>query len=567
MRSSRSPRRRRGRLGICALLVAAVLLPSGSAVAAEQGTVRLARGAESSFDAYTASPSPTAQSWMRDHYWRMRTYAPYFNSRLSWYRDAWAYQDAYAIYPNAPEASTHPEWILKDPSGNKLWIQFACSNGSCTQYAADIGNPAYRAFWIADAKRRLAAGYKGLFIDDVNMAQRVSDGQGRYTMPLDPRTGTTMDETAWMKYMADFMVEVRAALPGVEIVHNTIWTMGDATADLKRQLNAADYTYLERGFVDSGITGGGGKFGFQTLAAFIDRRHAAGHPVILDGYTTDPQWREYGLATYLLLNDGSDALGNDAANRPDAFWSGYDVHLGTAAGGRYATGGVWRRDFAQGSVLVNEPGNPTRVITVGAGYQDVNGVALTSVTLAGAAGAVLIKSAPAVTPTPTETVIDPTVTPTPTSTPTPTPPTHADADHDADAHDADAHHDAGAHTDPRPARPQASPSAQGPGRLAAGRHEDDRSRHSRARPRPRHRRDLRPCADRRAGPAREALGPRPPRPGDRLGGRDLLARGGRPAARDLPGSGPVPRHGHGAAIALGVSPLHPRLGSLACVWR
>ena len=70
-----------------------------------------------------------------------------------------------------------------------------------------------------------------------------------------------MTLAVWQRYMAEFMEQIRAALPGVEIVHNTIWTMGDATADLQTQLNAADYIYLERGFVDSGITSGAGKFG------------------------------------------------------------------------------------------------------------------------------------------------------------------------------------------------------------------------------------------------------------------------------------------------------------------
>jgi hypothetical protein len=360
------------------------------ASAADAGTIRLARGAESSFDAYTKAPTLAQQTWMRAHYWRMRVYSPYFDSRLAWYRDGWVYQDAYAIYPDSPVLTSHPDWILRDPTGNKLWIQFACGGGRCTQYAADIGNPAFRAWWIAAAKAKLAAGYRGLFIDDVNMAQRVSDGYGVYTQPLDPRPGARMDERAWQHYMADFMTDVRAALPGVEIVHNAIWTVGDATADLKRQLAAANYIELERGFNDAGIVGGSSKFGWQTLASFIDRRHAAGQAVLLDGNADASAGRLYGLATYLLLNAGNDAIANDAASRPDAFWKGFDVNLGPARGARYSVGGVWRRDFAGGVVLVNEPGAPPRTVTVGAGLRDLDGVARTSVTLGPASGAVLL---------------------------------------------------------------------------------------------------------------------------------------------------------------------------------
>jgi hypothetical protein len=367
-------------LGVCAPV----------ASAADAGTIRLARGADSSFDAYTKAPTPAQQTWMRAHYWRMRVYSPYFDGRLAWYRDGWVYQDAYAIYPDSPVVTSHPDWILRDPAGDKLWIQFACGGGKCTQYAADVGNPAFRAWWIAAAKAKLAANYRGLFVDDVNMAQRVSNGYGVYTRPLDPRTGARMDERAWQHYMAGFMTEVRAALPGVEIVHNAIWTVGDATTDLKRQLAAADYVEVERGFNDAGIVGGSSKFGWQTLAGFIDRRHAAGQAVLLDGTADTPAGRLYGLATYLLLNAGDDAIANDSATRPDAFWKGFDVNLGAARGARYNAGGVWRRDFAGGLVLVNEPGAPTRTVTVGAGLRDLEGVSRTSVTLGPGSGAVLL---------------------------------------------------------------------------------------------------------------------------------------------------------------------------------
>jgi putative glycosyl hydrolase-like family 15 (GHL15) protein len=408
--------RPRGRclIAIFVMLIAGAFAPAAGA--ADAGTVHLARGAESNFDAYTRSPNTAQQDFMRARYWRMRVYAPYWDSRLSWYRDGWVYQDAYAIYPTSPVVGDHPDWILHDGAGNKLWIQFACGGGHCTQYAADIGNPAFRQWWIAGAKAKLDAGYRGLFVDDVNMAQRVSDGNGTYTMPIDPRTGAPMNEAAWQHYMADFMAEVRAAFPGVEIVHNSIWTVGDGTADLKRQLGSADYIELERGFNDAGIVGGASKFGWQTLAAFIDRRHAAGQGVILDGNADTAAGREYGLANYLLLSSGNDAIANDAASRPDAFWKGFDVDLGAALGKRYSAGGVWRRDFMRGVALVNEPGAPTRTVLVGAGYRNLDGNARTTVTLAPGAGAVLLRDA---APTATTVVTTPAHT---TSAPAPSVP-------------------------------------------------------------------------------------------------------------------------------------------------
>ena len=126
---------------------------------------------------------------MRDHYWRMRAYAPYFDSRLSWYGDAWAYQDLYAIYTDSDVVTRHPDWILKDAGRpTSSYIPFGCWAASA-QYAADFGNPEFRSWWIQDAAEKLAKGYRGLFIDDVNMDFRIGNGSESFTAPRDPRTG------------------------------------------------------------------------------------------------------------------------------------------------------------------------------------------------------------------------------------------------------------------------------------------------------------------------------------------------------------------------------------------
>ena len=91
---------------------------------------------------------------MRSKYWRMRAYSPYFDSRTAWYRGAWSYKDAMAIYPGETKPA---HWYLRDAQGRKLYIWYGCGGGTCPQYAGDIGSPAYRARWIADAKAHVPA--------------------------------------------------------------------------------------------------------------------------------------------------------------------------------------------------------------------------------------------------------------------------------------------------------------------------------------------------------------------------------------------------------------------------
>ncbi|HEY7076908.1 MAG TPA: putative glycoside hydrolase [Solirubrobacteraceae bacterium] len=382
---------------IAALCALTVLGCTGGAFASAPGldpagVVHYAKPADSGFDRFTKAPTAAQQAWMRTHYWRMRAYSPYFDTRTSWYADAWFYKDSYALYVSSALAAEHPEWILRDAAGNKLFIQFGCHDGLCPQYAADIGSPDFRARWIADARAALAHGYRGIFIDDVNMEMRVSDGSGRAVAPIDPRTGRPMTLAAWRRYMADFMVQVRAALPNAEIVHNALWFDGDADPDVARELHAADLVEIERGVEDSGLTGGTGKYGLRTLLGFIDRRHADGQGVILDAHSGTTAGRLYGLAAYFLVSSGRDALADTPGGTPDDWWAaGYDTNLGTALGPRYRTAeGVWRRDFTGGTVLLNEPGAPARTVALPAGLRDLGGVARSAVTLGPASGAVLV---------------------------------------------------------------------------------------------------------------------------------------------------------------------------------
>ncbi len=382
-------------LGFCPPPAAATN-PTGTA----SGDVRVFEVADSSFDRYTLNPTPAQQDWMRAHYWRMLTYSPYFDSRVSWFPSAWMYKDLFAIHTNSALAQAHPEWILCDANGNALYIGYGCSGTSCPQYAGDVGNPAFRTYWIGEASAALAHGYLGLFIDDVNMRlATVTDGSGHAVAPTDPRTGLPMTESSWRGYVATFTEQIRATFPQAEIVHNAIWFLGHDDPNVQRELLSADLINLERGINDGGIRGGGGTYGLDTFFAHIDWLHAAGRAVVFNANATTDQARTYGLAGYLLVNADQDGVGNDWGTTPDGWWAGYDVSLGDALGPRYVWNGLVRRDFQSGLVLLNEPGAPSRTVQLDRAYTDLAGRQVISLTLAPASGVVLRSGSAATTTT------------------------------------------------------------------------------------------------------------------------------------------------------------------------
>src|ERR1051326_3367669 len=192
----------------------------------EAGEVHFFRTASSSLDPYTNEPPAQQQEWFRRHFWRMLVYSPHFDTKVSWYSNGLVYTHIYAIYANSPTVKEHPDWILEDAAGNKLYIPWGCSHGTCPQYAADTSNNEFRQWWISQTQNTLAKGYKGLWIDDVNMDFRVGNGAGQPVIPIDRTTGAPMTLDNWRRYMTEFAEQIRAAFPKTEIVHNSIWFAG-----------------------------------------------------------------------------------------------------------------------------------------------------------------------------------------------------------------------------------------------------------------------------------------------------------------------------------------------------
>ena len=248
---------------------AATGFAAAGARADSAGVVHFMRMADSSFDQYTLNPSSPTREWITTHMWRMGVYSPYFDSRTSWYRNGWVYDDTYAIYRGGEVAREHPEWVLRDASGNALYIPFDCSGGACPQYAGDISNAAFRHYWLEHAAAEFARGYRGVFVDDVNMNMQVGDGHGQPVAPIDSTTGQPMTATQWRAYMASFMQQLRQALPSAEIVHNLIWFAdghaGASVANIRSELSSADFINLERGVNDAGLTGGNGPWSVNAL--------------------------------------------------------------------------------------------------------------------------------------------------------------------------------------------------------------------------------------------------------------------------------------------------------------
>jgi hypothetical protein len=357
------------------------------------GAVRFVKFADSSFDAEDIQSNA---AFMWEHFTRMVGFTSFFDSRTVWAPPAWVYQDAYAIYVGSSLEKEHPEWILRDASGNPLYIPFG---NPPTQLAADISNPAFRRFWIERTKAILAHGYRGVYVDDVDMWANTGNAKDEKVTPISGVTGQPISNEGWREYLATFMRELREATPGYEIVHNNVWYAGASSGNrgttnalVRAQVEAADVLNLERGANDSGLTGGTGAWSLFNLFTYIDELHALGRAVTLEGSSREVSGMEYNLAAYFLISTGRDYVtGGGSAQNVTNFWPGWSVNLGEASGPRERSGtGLWTRRFTGGVVYLLEPGAVTQTISLPSVMRSVTLGSVSSITLSARQGAVLL---------------------------------------------------------------------------------------------------------------------------------------------------------------------------------
>ena len=413
---------------VAALAGAAVLLAAAPANAATPAAGHLRVAIDSASSTADFSRTAARQSYVVLHEWEgakraaIKLQNP--NVKVLLYRNLSALSTAdqwgnHSTGLTTQEAQTHPEWYLLNTSGQRFTF-----GGYGWLWAADIGNAGYQQAWTDSVLAALqSGGWDGVFVDDTNPTIKY-----HYTV------------SAVAKYPTDaaYGAATRSALAvlGPKIRASGKLVIPNMGAWREYRPVVEDWLQFVSGGMDEMfvkwsntpgegyLTGSAWENQMKEIAAAEDRGKA--FLAVTHSANTDAAAARYGWATVLLAARGRASYALHGDYTQESWFPEYDYDLGDATGAASSSGGVWRRSFERGLVLVN-PGTTNATVSLGGSYSGSGLTRVSSTVMGPHTGLVLTRDdapapAPSPTPTPTPTATPaPVPSPTPTATPTPAP--------------------------------------------------------------------------------------------------------------------------------------------------
>jgi Hypothetical glycosyl hydrolase family 15 len=268
----------------------------------------------------------------------------------------------------------HPEWFLKDTSGRRVnWASWPHS------WQMDVGSRSYQRAWAHNVARELRSrGWDGVFLDGISRTMQYPwylNGRvlAKYPGPDDYARATTQF--------------LRRVGPVLKRRHLVVGNINDATLGLWRRwvrftsgVSKEWWTKSSAGR-DAGMLTGA-DWAFQTrLLLEAQARHKI-FIAISYGPSDDAPAMDYARASFLLFaRGGRTAFSYSPPCGVEPSTPRWRQDVGAPTGPASEAGGVWRRQFANGLVVVNPSSAATVTVPLGGPFVQPNGSVVSTVVL------------------------------------------------------------------------------------------------------------------------------------------------------------------------------------------
>ncbi len=291
-------------------------------------------------------------------------------------------EHGYGTEANAPWVKEHVGLLLGYPSYANKYIgfyhvpTFAYLDQKAEQKEHSFTNEQY----VNAVEAQAAVGYAGAFVDDANW-EAANEGPSQTPESI-----------------ATLLEELHTKIPGLQIEINSqyheIWPLIKAKNTYVLRALAV-VNGVDKAFGVNEPAGITTKTDYEEFLKYVEYLHEHKLFTVYGGDDEKVADQEYNLATYFLVNNGSDYVSGDdqhpkGTTEPEQFWPGYGINLGVASGPKELTGlGYYTRAFENGVVYVNPPQAETRTIKLEKAMETPEGVEESSITLKAGEGAVL----------------------------------------------------------------------------------------------------------------------------------------------------------------------------------
>ena len=313
------------------------------------------------------------------------------------------YADAFDSRPSDPglatctaytsDTASHPNWFLLDQNGNRIQPKNYPGN-----YLMDVGNASYQQACIAHAAALAKQyGYDGVFLDGISAYLS-------WVVPSSTTVPAYPTATAWQAAETSLLTYAAPQIhsQGLLVVGNI--GGGANVPGLWQKWTTPLDGSEEESWMDSNMT-----YYWPQEIADAAWSAANGKIAILHSHSTTETGNTYGLASMMLVTQGSDGYSTANANYTSAeswfpeYQTAQSLGAATSASTKLANG-VYARAFAGGVVLVN-PSGSTQSVALGGGTYSGSGLAsVSNATLGPWSGLVLLSDTPGTGIAPTDVV-------------------------------------------------------------------------------------------------------------------------------------------------------------------
>ena len=289
-----------------------------------------------------------------------------------------SYGEAQAHDAKAPPAD---RWVLTDASGSPMvsreYPQIAL---------ADVGSPSFQQRWIANVSGFLRKShFSGVFVDNV-LGDLSGWSNGRFPAKYE-------NDAAWQRAMLSFIARVGPALrkQGYFVAANAYKPFPQTAAWWRQIARATDALMSEYWQQDpnnpsvlytSDAASWTGHWDYWESLVEIAQRAGSSFFGLQFGDPSDIRLMRFGRASFLLAWNGKrGAYFFSPRAEVDPWQQAWTADVGRPVAPRHRVGYGWRRDFAQGTVLLNPSASHPQAFPLGGRYIVPGGGRPASVTL------------------------------------------------------------------------------------------------------------------------------------------------------------------------------------------